>query len=53
MFRGKFSEILFPSNSIENDVAKIEMSGWASPIIPVLKKDSTVRIFVEFKVTAN
>jgi hypothetical protein len=34
-------------------ISKIEMSDWASPIVPVLKKDGPVRICGEFKVTAN
>jgi hypothetical protein len=33
-------------------ISKIEMSDWASPIVPVLKKDGSVRI-CDFKVTVN
>ena len=33
-------------------ILKIEMSDWASPIVPVLKKDGSVRI-CDFKVTVN
>ena len=32
-------------------ISKIEMSDWASPIVPVLKKDGSVRICDDFKVT--
>jgi hypothetical protein len=34
-------------------ISKIEMSDWASPIVPLLKKDGPVRICRDFKVTAK
>ncbi len=32
---------------------KVSVSEWATPIVPVLKKDGTVRICGDFKVTVN
>uniref|UniRef100_A0A8C1M8Q9 ribonuclease H n=1 Tax=Cyprinus carpio TaxID=7962 RepID=A0A8C1M8Q9_CYPCA len=32
---------------------KVSVSDWATPIVPVLKKDETVRICGDFKVTVN
>ena len=32
-------------------ISKIKMSDWASPIVPVMKKDGSVRICDDFKVT--
>lgn len=32
---------------------KIEISKWATPIVPVLKADGTVRICEHFKLTVN
>lgn len=32
---------------------KVSVSDWATPIVPVLKKDGTVRICGDFKVTVN
>jgi hypothetical protein len=34
-------------------ISKIEMSDWASPIVPVLKKDGPVIICGDFKVISN
>ena len=34
-------------------ISKIEMSDWASPIVPVLKKNGPLRICGDVKVTAN
>ena len=50
--RPKVEKVL---ETLERDgiISKIEMSDWASPIVPVLKKDSPVIICVDFKVTAN
>lgn len=32
---------------------KVEFSDWATPIVPVLKPDGSVRIFGDYKVTIN
>ena len=34
-------------------ISKIKMSDWASPIVPVLKKNGPLRICGDVKVTAN
>ena len=49
-------------NKIEQELARLEKNGiikkvesseWATPIVPVLKKDNTVRICGDYKVTIN
>ena len=37
----------------EGVLKKVETSDWATPIVPVLKPDGTVRICHDFKVTLN
>jgi hypothetical protein len=37
----------------QNILTPVQVSDWASPVIPVLKKDGRVRISGDFKVTLN
>ena len=66
MFSDRQFKILLKENAvphkIEQELArleknsiikKVESSEWATPIVPVLKKDNTVRICGDYKVTFN
>lgn len=37
----------------EDIIERVEFSEWATPIVPVVKKDSSVRICGDYKVTVN
>ena len=37
----------------ENIIEAVKFSEWATPVVPVLKPDGTVRICVDYKVTVN
>ena len=37
----------------EGIISPVKFASWAAPIVPVLKKDNTVRICGDFKVTNN
>ena len=37
----------------EGIIVPIKVSDWATPIVPIMKKDSTIRVCGDYKLTVN
>ena len=37
----------------EKIIEPVEISEWAAPVVPILKKDETIRLCGDYKVTVN
>ena len=37
----------------EKIIEPVEISEWAAPVVPILKKDETIRLYGDYKATVN